>query len=318
MNEQGPVNIRDHASPTVIMNEHRNTYHQTSSTLIMNEQGPHNADRFIRSTCAHRPNCTRTVHGTQNAVCTECASEDPVGITRGCRQCRAPHTVNALMASTHIAAVSPQSTPDRMSVASQATTVSPTQRQAFEQNLNDTVASMLELLRTAPDGRVAQDTCNDLRAVCEHLTFVSSEDTTSNLHERQAEIEATPVMVVCARCEQEGHSRPGCRRPCARCGTAWPDCHENCPMRLDASTEFMMAINTDQQHPRVQTLDLDNNEHYTPVAGPLVAAAIPCNASPDLIPDGEAINRYSTVLQQRFADRFPQVEGMNAPSTCGS
>ena len=83
-------------------------------------------------------------------------------------------------------------------------------------------------------------------------------------------------------------------------------------MRFDASTEFMMAINTDQQHPRVQTLDLDNNEHYTPVAAPLVAAAIPCNASPDLIPDGEAINRYSTVLQQRFADRFPQVEGMNA------
>ena len=59
----------------------------------------------------------------------------------------------------------------------------------------------------------------------------------------------------------------------------------------------------------IQTTDLDNGR-YTPIASPLIAAARALSASPDLIPDNEAIELFTQTLQERFVERFPSVEGM--------
>ena len=272
-------------------------------------------DRFIRQLCIHAPHCDRaTSRGRQTqGTCQECSVEDPEGQMRGCIACRPALLLGAMMASTQ-AAENARASTRIMSPANTGMTASPEQMVEYEQNLSDAMTRFCSILQSAPDGRIHAQDVQEARQLCEKLLLSPKEE-----YECNASIEALPMRVVCSRCEQEGHSRPECTNPCARCGTAWPECATYCPAKLDQSTELLMAINA-TTHPTPETTDLDKAP-YVPLEdatpGPMVATALSCesligHADPDLIPDGEAVSRLIAVVHERFASRFPEISGLPA------
>ena len=210
--------------------------------------------------------------------------------------------VNALCGST----TSVSSTPEPTQAAAAGAC------EAFEAAARAT-ASMQNLLITAPEGLLSAEDRASIRSAIRCMTF-APRDVDAEVHEQHPVIAAIPTIVVCGRCEREGHARPQCKNTCAACGFAWPECHENCPMRYDVAAELLMAA-SEHTCPSVLTTDLDNEEYAElPVAQAMVNAATEAHSSgrvdPMLIPDAEVVARYVDELRERFVRRFPSIDDM--------
>jgi hypothetical protein len=163
------------------------------------------------------------------------------------------------------------------------------------------------MLRIDPGYMDAQGQ-DQLRAVIRRLSY-SPQAVHAEVHAETPVRDAVPMVVVCSRCEQNGHKKAECTGACAACGHAWPDCASDCTVRFDQSEELLMM--SESMMPPVSTSDLDSRP-YTALPGPtgVVGASTGSTASVFDAPDAEVIARYSDTLHERFVPLFPSIDGL--------
>ena len=272
-----------------------------TSMLITSSSGTSSSDRFVLRRCSHSPDCQRVVaYGLSS--CLPCSLMDPQSFARGCRNCLHPPITSAVIANvTTMASTPPQLEPSpsisQMSVAST--------RAASADGFHGAITAAVQQLMTAEQQATSPEEATEVHNLvdaCKRLSF-SPDRVHQEAHGNEIAKAAIPLVQICPRCEQQGHSRSQCRNPCARCNFAWPKCDIRCPMKFDQSTELLACA--DNQSPPVLTTNLDTEEFQL-----LSAAAIRSPLSGT--PDRDVIDQFETVLRSKYLDKFPNIGEMSA------
>ena len=211
-------------------------FSSASPIQLLSDERPgtsHVYDRFMRVPCRHSTaGCSRAAvrapNNEQFTTCAPCGAEEARAraVLRGCIACTSsrtgptPSVVNAvMMGSSEGASSSATVATTCTSTRSQATTVpvaSPMDAvMEYEHHVATATASMERMLLIDP-GYMDTQGQDQLRAVIRRLSY-SPQTVHAEVHAETPVRDAVPMVVVCSRCEQDGHKKAACKAEVEAC-----------------------------------------------------------------------------------------------------